>query len=46
MHPFDAAFLSRCAARIINEVKGINALRLYIHAARDDRVGMSPINKA
>ena len=24
IYPFDAAFLSRCATRIINEVKGIN----------------------
>ena len=24
VYPFDAAFLSRCATRIINEVPGIN----------------------
>ena len=42
IYPFDAAFLSRCATRIINEVAGHQprGLRLYVEAARHDRVGV------
>ncbi|QDP19179.1 glutamine-hydrolyzing GMP synthase [Sphingomonas xanthus] len=33
IYPFDAAFLSRCATRIINEVKGINRV-VYDHTSK------------
>ena len=44
IYPFDAAFLSRVATRIVNEVQGHQpgGLRLYVEAARDDRVGVKP----
>ena len=43
VYPFDAAFLSRVATRIVNEVKGINRV-VYDYtseAAGHDRVGVS-----
>ena len=42
IYPFDAAFLSRVATRIVNEVRGHQpgGLRLYVEAAGDDRVGV------
>jgi len=33
LYPFDAAFLSRCATRIINEVKDISRV-VYDHASK------------
>ena len=43
IYPFEAAFLSRVATRIINEVKGINRVvyDYHLEAAGDDRVGVS-----
>ena len=43
IYPFDAAFLSRVATRIVNEVQGHQpgGLRLYVEAAGDDRVGVT-----
>ena len=42
IYPFDAAFLSRVATRIVNEVQGHQprGLRLYVEAAGHDRVGV------
>ena len=43
IYPFDAAFLSRVATRIVNEVQGHQpgGLRLYVEAAGHDRVGIA-----
>ena len=42
VYPFESAFLSRVATRIVNEVAGHQpgGLRLYVEAARHDRVGV------
>ena len=46
--PFDAAFLSRVATRIVNEVAGHQPrrLRLHVEAARHDRVGVRRLDHA
>ena len=43
VYPFESAFLSRVATRIVNEVAGHQprGLRLYVEAAGHDRVGVS-----